>query len=71
VAWAASKCSFLHDGLHHFAVIDGLHHSAVVTDSSPLVAVLNDRRLDQVNNDRLLKLKTALTRYNFTARHQA
>jgi hypothetical protein len=62
VAWAASKCSFLLDGLHHFAV---------VTDSSPLVAVLNDRRLDQVKNDRLLKLKTALARYNFTARHQA
>ena len=46
-------------------------HFTVVTDSNPVVPVLNDRRLDQVTNDRLLKLKTLLARYNFTARWQA
>ncbi len=62
VAWAAQKASFFLDGLAHFTIL---------TDSSPLVAILNDRRMDQVQNDRLLKLKTAMARYNFTARHQA
>ena len=42
----------------------------MVTDSNPLVPILNDRRLDQVTNDRLLKMKMALDRYTFRARHQ-
>ena len=58
VAWAAKKCTYFLDGMRHFTV---------VTDSNPLIPVLNDRRLDQMTNDRLLKLKTALARYNFTA----
>ena len=62
VAWAAKRASFFLDGLHHFVI---------VTDSSPLVSILNDRRLDQIQNDRLLKLKTAMARFNFTVRHQA
>eukprot|EP00094_Tigriopus_californicus_P013180 TCALIF_12746-PA protein Name:"Similar to Tf2-11 Transposon Tf2-11 polyprotein (Schizosaccharomyces pombe (strain 972 / ATCC 24843))" AED:0.29 eAED:0.29 QI:0/0/0/1/0.25/0.2/5/0/935 len=62
VAWAAHKCAFFLDGLPHFSVM---------TDSSPLVSILNDRRLDQVANDRHLKLKMALSRYCFTAHHQA
>uniref|UniRef100_A0A1Y1MUA0 RNA-directed DNA polymerase n=1 Tax=Photinus pyralis TaxID=7054 RepID=A0A1Y1MUA0_PHOPY len=62
VAWAAKKCAFFLDGLDHFEII---------TDSNPLVSILNNRRLDQIQNDRLLKLKTTLLRYNFTARWQA
>ena len=62
VAWAAHKTSYFLDGLHHFTIL---------TDSSPLVAVLNDKRMDQVKNDRLLKLKTAMARFNFTVKHQA
>ena len=62
VAWAAKKSTFFLDGLRHFTIL---------TDSSPLVSILNDKRLDQVTNDRLLKLKTAMSRYNFTAKHQA
>jgi hypothetical protein len=62
VAWAVLKCSFFLDGLPHFVI---------VTDSNPLVPILNDRRLDQMKNDRLLKLKTALARYSFTARFQS
>jgi transposase InsO family protein len=59
VAWVARKCTYFLDGHRHFTV---------VTDNNPLVAVLNDRRLDQLANDRLLKMKIALMRYNFTAR---
>ncbi len=62
VAWAARKASFFLDGMRHFTIL---------TDSSPLVSILNDKRLDQVSNDRLLKLKTAMGRYNFTVKHQA
>ena len=61
VAWAAHKANYFLDGLRHFTIL---------TDSSPLVAILNDRRLDQIKNDRLLKLRTAMAKYNFTAKHQ-
>eukprot|EP00094_Tigriopus_californicus_P002070 TCALIF_01996-PA protein Name:"Similar to TY3B-I Transposon Ty3-I Gag-Pol polyprotein (Saccharomyces cerevisiae (strain ATCC 204508 / S288c))" AED:0.06 eAED:0.13 QI:0/0/0/0.88/0.12/0.11/9/0/1153 len=60
-AWAAHKCRFFLDGICHFTL---------VKDSNPLIPILNNKCLDQVTNDRLLKVKTALSRFNFTARHQ-
>lgn len=55
IAWAVKKC------------LSGIDHFTVITDHNPLVPILNSHRLDEIENPRLLRLRTRLMAYNFTA----
>ena len=55
--WAMKKCKMYLAGLQHFNLI---------TDHLPLRSILDKKTLDQIETPRILRLKMALTPYNFS-----
>ena len=57
VVWATRKCKVYLMGLPHFTL---------VTDHQPLRSILDKKTLEQIDTPRIIRLKMALTPYNFT-----